>query len=55
MVVCPFIIYLFVIVLSVVLRFMDSDYPSGIFNLFFQQMMGHRRDSKADQALITRR
>ena len=28
-------LYLLVIVLSVLLRFTDSDYPSGIFKLFF--------------------
>jgi len=29
-----FVLFLFAIVLSVLLRFMDSDYPFGIFKLF---------------------
>jgi hypothetical protein len=33
-VVCPFVIFLLTIVLSVLLRFTDSDYPFGIFKLF---------------------
>ena len=33
-VVCPFVSYLLVIMLSV-LQYTDSDYPFGIFNLFF--------------------
>ena len=32
--VCPFVCFLLVIVLSVLLRFTDSDYPFGIFKLF---------------------
>ena len=32
--VCPFVLFLLAIVLSV-LRFLDSDYPFGIFKLFF--------------------
>ena len=31
---CRFVLYLFVIVFSVLLRFTDSDYPFGIFKLF---------------------
>jgi len=34
-VVCPFVCFLLVIVLSVLLRYTDSDYPFGIFKLFF--------------------
>jgi len=34
-VVCPFVFFLLVIVLSVRLRFKDSDYPFSIFKLFF--------------------
>jgi hypothetical protein len=34
LVVCPFVPFLLVIVLSVLLRFTDSDYPFGIFKLF---------------------
>jgi hypothetical protein len=30
-VVCPFVLFLLAIVLSVLLRYMDSDYPFGIF------------------------
>jgi hypothetical protein len=34
MIVCPFVPFLLVIVLSVILRFTVSDYPSGIFKPF---------------------
>ena len=34
-VVCLFVRFLLAIVLSVLLRFTDSDYPFGIFELFF--------------------
>ena len=33
-VVCPFVLFLSAIVLSVLLRYTDSDYPFGIFKLF---------------------
>jgi hypothetical protein len=33
-VVCSFVLFLLAIVLSVLLRFTDSDYPFGIFKLF---------------------
>jgi len=33
-VVCPFVLFLLAIVLSVLLRYTDSDYPFGIFKLF---------------------
>ena len=33
-VVCPFVLFLLAIVLSVLLRFTGSDYPFGIFKLF---------------------
>jgi len=36
-VVCPFVLFLLPIVLSVLLRYTDSDYPFGIFKLFFLQ------------------
>ena len=32
--VCPFVLFLLAIVLSVLLRYTDSDYPFGIFKLF---------------------
>jgi hypothetical protein len=35
--VCPFVFYLLAIVLSVLLRFTDSDYCFGIFKLFLIQ------------------
>ena len=35
-VVCPFVLFLLAIVLSVLLRYTDSDYPFGIFKLFFE-------------------
>jgi hypothetical protein len=31
---CPFVLFLLVIVLSVLLRYTDFDYPFGIFNSF---------------------
>jgi len=31
---CPFVLFLLTIVLSVLPRFTDSDYPFGIFKLF---------------------
>jgi hypothetical protein len=34
-VVCPFVFFLLAIVLSVLLRYTDSDYPFGIFKPFF--------------------
>ena len=34
-VVCPFVLFLLATVLSVLLRFTDSEYPFGIFKLFF--------------------
>ena len=36
-VVCPFILFLLAIVLSVLLRLTDSDYPFGIFKLFLSK------------------
>jgi hypothetical protein len=33
-VVCPFVLFLLAIVMSVLLRYADSDYPFGIFKLF---------------------
>ena len=35
-IVCPFVLFLLAIVLSVLLRFTDSDYPFGIFKLFLK-------------------
>jgi hypothetical protein len=34
----PFVLFLLVIVLSVPLRYADSDYPFGIFELFFESL-----------------
>jgi hypothetical protein len=36
-VVCSFVLFLLTIVLSVLLRYTDSDYPFVIFKLFFSQ------------------
>jgi len=36
-VICPFVLFLSAIVLYVLLRYTDSDYPFGIFKLFLQQ------------------
>ena len=38
-VVCPFVLLLLASVVSVLLRYTDSDYPSGILKLFFQTEM----------------
>ena len=35
LVVCPFVLFLLAIALSVLLRYTDSDYPFGIFKLYF--------------------
>ena len=44
-VVCSFVLFLLVIVLSVILRFTDSDYPFGILQLFslFRSIWIHLR------------
>ena len=39
-VVCPFVLFLLAIVLSVLLRYTDSDYPFGIFKLFLSPSVG---------------
>ena len=36
-VVCPFVLFLLAIVLSVLLRYTDSDCPFGIFKLFLKR------------------
>ena len=36
-VVCPFVLFLLAIALSVLLRYTDSDHPFGIFKLFINQ------------------
>jgi hypothetical protein len=38
-VVCPFVLFRLAIVLSLLLRFTDSDYPFGIIELFFAKMI----------------
>jgi hypothetical protein len=38
-VVCPFVLFLLAIVLSVFIRYTDSDYPFGIFKLFLQDII----------------
>jgi hypothetical protein len=38
--VCPFVLFLLAIVLSVLLRYTDSDYPFGIFKLFYKIWAG---------------
>ena len=42
-VVRPYVLFLLSIVLFFLLRFTDSDYPSGIFNLFLYQNMAYLR------------
>jgi hypothetical protein len=39
--VCPFVLFLLTIVLSVLLRYRDSDCPFGIFKLFFALLANH--------------
>ena len=38
-VVCPFVPFLLAIVLSVILRYLDSDYPFGIFKLLLDGLV----------------
>ena len=38
-VVCPLVLFLLAIVLSVLLRFTDSNYPFGVFKHFFQNII----------------
>ena len=40
-VICPFVLFLLAIVLSVLLRYMDSDCPFGIFKLFLSHDQYH--------------
>ena len=42
-IVCPFVLFLLTIVSSVLLPLTNSDYPSGIFKLFFV-MVNHGKD-----------
>jgi hypothetical protein len=41
---CFFVLFLSAIVLSVLLRYTDSDYPFGIFKLFFNVLVGYLPD-----------
>ena len=41
-VVCPFVLFVLVILLSVLLRFTDSDYPFGIFKRFFYHTVWYK-------------
>jgi hypothetical protein len=36
--VCPFVFFLLAIVLSVLFRYTDSDYPIGIFKIFLHMI-----------------
>ena len=45
-VVCPFLLFLFAIVLSVLLRYTDSDYPFGIFKLFLWKILMNLRNKE---------
>ena len=40
-VVCPFVLFLLAIVLSVLLRYTDSDCSFGIFKLFLNESVRH--------------
>ena len=40
-VVCPFVLFILAIVLSVLLRYTDSDCPFGMFKLFFPSRRWH--------------
>ena len=50
-VVCPFVLFLLAIVLAVLLRYTDSDYPFGIFKLFLHALynMEDSITSKSDK------
>ena len=47
---CPFVLFLLAIVISVLLRFTDSDYPFGIFKLFSLQC---NRYTKTSDSMVT--
>jgi hypothetical protein len=46
LVVCPFVLFLFAIVLSVLFRFTASDYLFGIFKLFFHHVVQEESNSE---------
>jgi len=48
-VVCPFVYFLLAIVLSVLLRYTDSDYPFGIFKLFLDKDFALHRKLTIEQ------
>ena len=51
-VVCPFFFFLLAIVLSVVLRYTDSDYPFAIFKLFLINIKSIREFQITDRPLF---
>ena len=51
-VVCPFVLFLLAIVLSVLLRYTDSDYPFGIFKLFLNISSVHMLQMPTDMFVI---
>ena len=48
-VVCPFVYFLLAIVLSLLLRYTDSDYPFGIFKLFLDKDLALHRKLTIEQ------
>jgi hypothetical protein len=45
-----FVLFPLAIVLSVLLRYMDSDYPFGIFKLFRNLLLGQKTNIKKNKA-----
>ena len=52
-VVCPFVLFLLAIMLSVHLRFTDSDYPFDIFKLFLGNTEGASKDEEKQNKSTT--
>ena len=51
-VVCPFVLLLLAIVLFVLLRYTDSDYPFGIFKLFLKKILHRKLKSNTNSSKI---
>ena len=49
MVICAFVPFLLTIVLSILLRFTDSDYPFGIFKLFLLFFFSRQNKQRFDK------
>jgi hypothetical protein len=51
-VVCPFVLFLLAIVLTVLLRYTDFDYPFGIFKLFLKKILHRKLKSNTNTSKI---